>query len=752
VSDSHQSPPERPSGEPPKPRKRRRPITRALRATILSIVLLIVAGAAAAVIGYVLTPIPDPNQLVTANATIVYYADGTTQLGRFAARNRISVPLTKISPDMQEAVIAAENRSFWTDNGISPKGMVRALWADVRGQPTQGASTITQQYVKNYYLNDDQTLSRKVRELFITLKVQRKLGKRDILDAYLNTVYFGRGAYGVQTAAHTYFGVPASKLTAEQSAVLASVLKAPAYYDPAEGSGNVSHLRNRYHYVLEGMAAAGHYPKHKAATVKLPAIKKVNRDEQFKGPRGYLLAAAKQELLRRGISEQEINGGGLRVITTFEPKAQKAAEQAVKQYTPKQDAKGLHVGLAAVQPGTGDVVALYGGADYLKHPYSDATQATFQPGSTFKAFTLAAMLNEGISLKDHFSGNTLYFGDGGMVRNEFGKQYGPSVSMLYATEESINTAFVDVTRKIGPQKVVDAAIAAGVPKNPKDLQAVPVVTLGVASETPLTMANAYATFADQGKRAQPHTIKSVSLRSGRSRLVVDPKPKQTIDADVSRDVTYALQQVVKHGTGTAAQALGRPAAGKTGTHEDTTAWFVGYTPQLSAAVGFYKVNGKGQRQSLDGVGGLSTFFGAKFPAELWTAFMKGALAGQPVKQFPPPAWVGVSDHVVTSTPTPSRTAPASTSPKPAPTPTRPSSPSPAPSKTATPNPPPSSPSPKPTPTQTPPPTSTPVPSHSPPPSPRPSAPPPSPAPSHSPKPPAGLAGAVGAGAGARLAP
>jgi len=316
------------------------------------------------------------------------------------------------------------------------------------------------------------------------------------------------------------------------------------------------------------------------------------------------------------------------------------------------------VGLAAVEPGTGAVRAIYGGKNYLKQPFSDATQASWQPGSSFKAFTLAAMLKENIGLRSTADGNTLTLPDGEQVRNEFHRNYGSSVNMLYATEQSINTAFVDVTQKIGPTKVVDAAIAAGVPKDPKNLQAVPVVTLGVASETPLTMANAYATMAAQGKRADAHTIDIVKTRAGKTRLKVDANVTQTIDVDVTRDVTYALEQVVQRGTGTAARALDRPVAGKTGTHEDLTAWFMGYTPQLSASVGFYKVDSKGKRLSLDGTGGMSTFFGGIVPTKMWTEFMKLALAGQPVEKFDGPADIGgrivpTSTSTATSTPSPS---------------------------------------------------------------------------------------------------
>ena len=230
-----------------------------------------------------------------------------------------------------------------------------------------------------------------------------------------------------------------------------------------------------------------------------------------------------------------------------------------------------------------------------------------------------------------------------MVNNDGDEDYGSSVDMLTATAKSINTAFVDVTQTIGPQRVVDAAIAAGVPRDPKDLVPVPVVTLGVSSETPLTMANAFGTFAAEGERATPHFVQQVTSRGGRTVYEPEDKTTRAFDADITADVTYALQQVVDHGTGTKAQSVGRPVAGKTGTHEDQTAWFVGYTPQLSVAVGTYREDSKGKRQSLDGVDGQSAIFGADYPLDIWSAFMKSAMEGKKVVDFPEPANVGESN-------------------------------------------------------------------------------------------------------------
>ena len=309
-----------------------------------------------------------------------------------------------------------------------------------------------------------------------------------------------------------------------------------------------------------------------------------------------------------------------------------------------------------------------------------------QPGSAFKAFTLSAALRDGISLKSRFWGNSPFDvpGTDKEVNNEFDRDYGSSVDLVTATEESINTAFVDLSLEMGARKVVEAAVDAGIPEDTPGLTANAVTTLGTASVRNIDMATAYATIAAQGEAAQWYVVEKVKGANGGTRYQATPKTSRPFDEDVMADVTYALQQVVKGGTGAEAQSLGRPAAGKTGTaalRPDTTtsAWFVGFTPQLSAAVDFYKGTGKAD---LDGVGGLPTFFGGEYPARIWTAFMTAALQGKGVKDFPPPANVGDAvNPQPTSTPTPTETPTETPTPTdtatvipPTPTPGAPSTP------------------------------------------------------------------------------
>ncbi|MGH3326714.1 MAG: transglycosylase domain-containing protein, partial [Streptomycetales bacterium] len=606
-------------------------------------------------ISYAMVDVPAPNELATGQTSVFYYADGKTELGRVGAQNRTSVDLSEIPDHTEQAVLAAENRTFYSDAGISPTGLARAVWVNFTGQSTQGGSTITQQYVKNMFLTQERTYTRKFKELFIAVKIDQRHSKAHILEDYLNTIYFGRGSYGIETASRAYFGKPASKLTVEESAVLASIIRSPGLYDPEESRGA---LVDRWHYVLDGMASMGWISGHEAQTAKFPKVSKYEAANDYEGPNGYLLQSAKDELQSRGFSEQEVELKGLRITTTFDKKVQHAANMAMKHGFPKKGAKDLHAGLAAIEPRTGRVMAVWGGRDYTEVQYNDATQARPQAGSTFKPFTLAAALEEDIGLQSRFKGNTpLKIPDDKPVHNEFEEDYGRYVTLMRATAESINTAFADLTMEIGPKAVVDSAIRAGIPKKTPGLEDNIRVTLGTASVTPLEMAQSYATLAAGGVRANTFMIDKVKGQTGATLFKAEPKSREVFDDDIMADVNFALQEVVKRGTGEAAKELERPAAGKTGTAEDKSAWFAGHTPQLAAAVAFYKGDGT---ESLDGVAGMETFFGGGYPAQIWTEFMKRALKGEPIEEFPPPAKLGETINPAptpTVTPTPTETVP-----------------------------------------------------------------------------------------------
>src|SRR6476661_9649335 len=314
---------------------------------------LLVAGLVGALVmagaffyAYKTIDIPDPNKDFQTQTSFVYYADGKTELGTYAIQNRERIPLKEIPQKMQDAVVAAENKTFWTDKGLDPKGILRAAFSNASGNATQGASTITQQYVKILYLTQERSYQRKIKEAILSLKIQQQLSKSQILEGYLNTIYFGRGAYGVQAAAKAYFNKDAKDLSLKECAVLASVLNNPTIFDPANGKDAKQALKERYAYVLGGMASMGNVTADQADTAErhLPPFPKIKAESRLAGQKGHLLAMVRDELHRLGFSDQEIDGGGLRVTTTFTKKAMDAAEQGVKEQRPDGFGdKQLHV-------------------------------------------------------------------------------------------------------------------------------------------------------------------------------------------------------------------------------------------------------------------------------------------------------------------------------------------------------------------------------------------------------------------------
>ncbi len=630
------------------------------------------------------TDVPAPNDVATAQTTIVYWNDGTTELGRLGDANRISVPLEQVPLLTQHAVLAAEDREFYDEGGFSPKGVGRAIWNNVSGGDLQGGSTITQQYAKNAFLTQERTLSRKFNELILAVKLDTSVSKDEILGDYLNTIYFGRGAYGIQTASQQYFGVPVEKLTLGQSAALASIIRSPGGYNP---DTHLDKLKGRWTYVLDGMVEKGWITPAERAAARFPTFAPKKPVNRYAGTNGYLLDAVRNALLQKGISEDDIGSGGLRVISTFDKKAQQSAVDAVKNEGPVKGAKGLRVGLAAVRPGTGEVIAMYGGPDFLTNSINNATQALGQAGSTFKPFALAAGIEKGISLDSMWNGNNGVSIDGYKVTN-YGDESLGQISLLKGTEKSVNSVYVALSKEVGYDTVVDSAIRAGIPADtPALTPVVRTVALGVSSPHVIDLADAYATFAARGQQVNPTVLKEVRGGNGGILFALDPTPKQAYSVDTADTVNYALRKVVTDGTGKAALSLGRPAAGKTGTTNDNkSALFAGYTPDLAAAVMLVKDGADGLPMTLSGVGGLSTVTGGSFPARIWTAFMKGALKGSPVQQFVEPSNLPTASPSPslspTVSPTPTPTVSPTVSPSTSPTPT----PSDTPTPTATPTP------------------------------------------------------------------
>jgi len=607
-----------------------------------------IASATLFVLAYFTVSIPNVNDFVNTQATIIQYSNGS-EIGRIGAQNRTIVPLAKMPWNLRHAVLAAEDRNFYSQHAFSPSGFVRAVIDNIKSLGNGGGgSTITQQYAKNAFLTQQRSITRKIKELVIAIKLENQLSKDQIFENYLNTIYFGRGAYGVETASQQYFNRSASQLTLAQSAVIASILRSPGYYDPQYGKNNMKRLEARFKYVIDGMVKAGWIDKEVAAKVKFPTIMPGTREGSLSGPRGFLIEMVRSELVKRGFSDDQLMKGGLIVKTTFDQSAQLAAVDAVAKLTPKGAPDNLHIGLVAIRPGTGEVIAVFGGKDYLVRQLNDATQSIALAGSTFKPFALVAGLEAGIPLTSMWNGDTpQIFDDLGKPYevNNYGDEGWGQIDLLTATAHSVNTVYVPLGIKVGPDKVVDVARRAGIPESIA-MMPTPSVVLGAASPHVIDVAAAYATFAAQGVYAAPWFITEVDgANGGVLYQATPPTPNTVFTKDVMADLTFALQQVVNNGTATYGTAgLGRPAAGKTGTSEqNASAWFSGYTPQIAASVAMFRDDAT---QTLNGIGGLNSVTGGTFPAKIWTAFMKGALAKQPVLDFPNPVRIGGTDPVV----------------------------------------------------------------------------------------------------------
>jgi membrane peptidoglycan carboxypeptidase len=659
--------------KPPRPVWQRRLLTTLKVATIGALVVALL-GIGIVAVAYTRTNLPDPNAAFLTNKSNVYYNDGTTVLGSFADQNRTSIAYSDMPASIKDAVVAAENRTFWSDKGISPTGILRALYGIMRGNSALGGgSTITQEYIKILYLTSDQTASRKFTEVLLAVKMGRSMPKEEILQGYLNTIYFGRGAYGIQAAARAFFNVDAKDMSLQQSVVLAAVLNNPSLYDPSDGDKNVARLTNRYAYVLDGMVSMGTITQAQAdAAATLPPFPDVPKSTRYGGPKGFLLKMVEAELTADGFDSAKISGGGLQVTTTFDEKAQAAAVASAQKYTEtaatgakaKQDPAQLHAAIASVAVGSGEVLALYGGPDYVASSRNWAT--TDRPAaSTFKAYAVVAGLRNGFSLRSTFNGNTFTpKGDASTIRNEFNTQYG-TVSLVKATADSINTAFVDLTQQIpnGPAQVIKAANDAGVATG-AGWDANNRIALGTAEVSPLEQATGYATIANGGTYVPTHVVKEVKDSTGKVLFTAKPETQSNIDPNVAKDTTFALENVVNEGTGAKVSSLGRQIAGKTGTADVNghivSSWFIGYTKQVSTAVMF--VAGDGGNASLDAYArkGDSAFFGGTYPALTWLDYMKVATNGQPKLTFDPPAYVNAS-----ATPTPAATPTASASTAPA---------------------------------------------------------------------------------------
>ncbi|MGW4344938.1 transglycosylase domain-containing protein [Streptomyces sp. NPDC004690] len=695
-------------------------------------------------VGYAMVSVPNVAQTATAQNNVYYWSDGSEMVRTGGEINRQIINYADIPEEMRYAVISQENKTFETDSGIDPKGIARALFNMARGGQTQGGSTITQQYVKNAMLNDQsQTISRKFKEIFVAIKVGAEVPKDEIMSGYLNSAYYGRGAYGLQAASRAYFNKDANHLNPGECAFLAAMLKGATYYDPAGATSidptataeaNKRRAESQMQDTLDKMVEYGHLSAaERAKYTTLPKWQNPRSNTRLSGQIGYLVDLAKAYIINNTeITADDLQRGGYQIRTTFDKKKVQELEAAVTKVRkanidpkkrPDHDTY-VQFGGASVNPASGAIEAIYGGEDATKHFTNNADATGAQVGSTFKPFVLAAAMRDGVrdpngdeiqaqdertqvSPKSRFSGkNKLKIKnyDGSVWKNEKGEEwlqtnddqlsYGSPpnymIDLREAMRESVNSAFVQLGMDVGLDKVKQAALDAGLKKDSLTGTTYPSFSIGISDPSAIRMAGAYATFAASGKQNEPFSVTKVTSKDGPI-YTHKSVTKTAFTANVADNVTDVLKTVVEKGTGTSAKLPGREVAGKTGTTDgNRSAWFVGYTPQLSTAISMFRLDDDANNKartflSMFGTGGKEKIHGASFPAEIWHDYMSQALAGQPAKSFPEPQPIGeIVNPEPSPTPTPSPTRSETSSPTPTPTPT--------PSETAT--------TPSPTPTET----------------------------------------------------
>ncbi|MCX4772324.1 transglycosylase domain-containing protein [Streptomyces sp. NBC_01285] len=626
------------------------PTWRMVLGGILLIVLVLIGGFIA---GYQLVDIPSANASATAQSNVYLYKDGSV-IARDGEVNRENIKLAQVPRTVQHAVLAAEDRNFYSERAVDIKAMIRAGWNTLAGKGKQGGSTITQQYVKNYYLGQEQTIGRKIKEFFIAIKLNREASKNQILEGYLNTSYFGRNAYGIQAAAQAYYNKDIGDITTAQGAYLASLLNAPSAYDVVTHPENKSAAVARWNYVLNGMVKEGWLSAGQRAAMTFPVPGRVKPANSLSGQRGYIVQAVEDYLVQNDIlDEKTLATRGYRITTTLEKKKQEALVKAVddnvmsKTSANREADRNVRVGGASIDPATGRVVAMYGGIDYTKQYVNNATRTDYQVGSTFKPFVFTSAVANDSTTRDgrRITPRTVYDGTnkrmvqgpdgptGYAPSNEDDISYGP-ITVTTATDRSVNAVYAQMAQDVGPGKVRQTAVDLGIPKDTPDLTASPSIALGPATASVLDMTDAYATLAGHGKHG-PHILVDKVTKDGAAVTIPDRTTKQAVGRQAADTTTSILRSVVDGGTGTAAQGAGRPAAGKTGTaEEDKAAWFAGYTPDLATVIAVMGQDPTtGVQKPLYGALGLPRINGGGAPAETWAQYTGAALRGTPVKNF-----------------------------------------------------------------------------------------------------------------------
>ncbi len=612
-------------------RRWRRPLTARGRRVVLvaaAVVVLAAVMGAGLLVGAVLglaRSLPDISPIYTppGEATRIYARTGEL-IASLYRENRVVLPLEEIPQTLRQAVIAIEDERFYSHPGVDVRGTVRAVWRNLLAREiVEGGSTITQQLARSLFLTRRRALSRKLAEMVLAVEIERRLTKDEILERYLNEVYFGHGAYGVQMAARIYFGKPARDLTLAESAFLAGLIRAPSAYDPFQ---DPAPARQRQALVLKRMAALGYITRPQAAAAAAEPVRlQPEGNVGLVGVRApYFVSYILPSLLER-YGEETVYTGGLRVYTTLDPALQAEAERAVRRGIEAAQAEQLNVtqgALVALDPQTGHILAMIGGYDFAQSQFNRAWQARRQPGSAFKPFVYLAALMQGMPPTTVIVDEPIEYDtpQGIWKPKNYTEEFAGPVRMRQALERSINIPAIRTLEQVGPVRVARLAQKMGIrsPLRP-DLS----LALGSSEVTPLELTSAYGVLAALGVRAEPLAILRVEDRTGRVLEEHAPRRELVIPPEYAYVMTDMLKGVITRGTGRGA-ALGRPLAGKTGTTDDyRNAWFIGYTPYLVTAVWVGN----------DDNSPMVRVVGATVPTRIWRAFMRVA-----VERYPPDDW------------------------------------------------------------------------------------------------------------------
>jgi len=588
-------------------------------------ILAIIIGTSGGLLVGCFKSIPSTEQIAIdqpKEATKVYDANGQL-IGNLFEENRTFVPLSKIPLNLQDAIISIEDDRFYQHHGIDFRGIARALWVDITGKGgMQGGSTITQQLAKNVFLTQKRTLARKIEEAFLAVQLERKYTKEEIIEFYLNQIYFGHGAYGVQAAAQVYFGKNIDQLDLAECSLLAGLPKGPSYYSPYQ---NMDAAKLRQGTVLDRMVQLGYITPEQAQEAKdkpihLAGLKTTPRVAP------YFMDYLTQYLIDR-YGANAVYRGGLKVYTTLDLNMQKAAENSLAKNLPPaiKDSHGIEEpqgALVALEPSTGYIKAMVGGRDFKNTQLNRASMAHRSPGSTFKPFVYVAAIDNGYSPYSIIDDSPVQYGSW-RPQNDDRRFHGP-ITLTAALTGSVNVATVKLAEQVGIDKVREYAQRMGIESlTPQDNNL--ALALGGTQKglTPLEMATAYATLANGGMKVKPVCVSKVEDRNGNILEENFPSHTSVLNQQTAYTVTSMLENVINSGTGKRAN-IGRPAAGKTGTTDDyKDAWFVGYTPDLVAAVWMGHDNPKP----------MPGMYGGIVPAKLWADFMREALANVPPKNF-----------------------------------------------------------------------------------------------------------------------